>query len=72
MATLHATADPATPVPVVLVLASGRGERFLASGGRGAKLWELYQKRHREIATSAESRFLGDIGADFRNAYEEE
>ena len=38
MATLHATADPATPVPVVLVLASGKGERFLASGGRGSKL----------------------------------
>lgn len=44
----------------------------LLAGGRGAKLWELYQKRHREIAVSAESRFMGDIGADFRNAYEEE
>lgn len=44
----------------------------LLAGGRGAKLWELYQKRHREIAASAESRFLGDIGVDFRNAYEEE
>jgi type VI secretion system protein ImpI len=44
----------------------------LLAGGRGAKLWELYQKRHREIATSAESRFLGEIGVDFRNAYEEE
>ena len=28
----------ATPPPVVIVLASGRGERFLASGGRGSKL----------------------------------
>jgi type VI secretion system protein ImpI len=44
----------------------------LLAGGRGAKLWELYQKRHREIAMSAESRFMGDIGVDFRNAYEEE
>lgn len=44
----------------------------LLSGGRSAKLWELYQKRHREIAQSAESRFLGEIGADFRDAYEEE
>jgi type VI secretion system protein ImpI len=44
----------------------------LLAGGRGAKLWELYQKRHREIAMSAESRFLGDLGVDFRNAYEEE
>jgi len=42
------------------------------AGGRGAKLWELYKKRHREIATSAEQRFLGEIGVDFRDAYEEE
>ena len=27
--------------PVVLVLASGRGERFLASGGQGSKLKAL-------------------------------
>jgi type VI secretion system protein ImpI len=44
----------------------------LLAGGRGAKLWELYRKRHREIAMSAESRFMGEIGADFRKAYEEE
>ncbi len=44
----------------------------LLAGGRGAKLWELYQKRHHEIAMNAESRFMGDIGADFRDAYEEE
>jgi type VI secretion system protein ImpI len=44
----------------------------LLAGGKGAKLWELYQKRHREIAQSAETRFLGEIGADFRDAYEEE
>ncbi|MET3577138.1 type VI secretion system protein ImpI [Mesorhizobium robiniae] len=44
----------------------------LLSGGRGAKLWELYQKRHREIAQNAETSFLGEIGADFRDAYEEE
>lgn len=44
----------------------------LLSGGRSARLWELYRKRHREIAQSAETRFLGEIGADFRDAYEEE
>jgi type VI secretion system protein ImpI len=44
----------------------------LLTGGRSAKLWELYRKRHREIAHSAETRFLGEIGADFRDAYEEE
>jgi len=31
--------------PVVLVLASGRGERFLASGGRGSKLQALLAGR---------------------------
>ncbi|NML44884.1 NTP transferase domain-containing protein [Ramlibacter sp. G-1-2-2] len=30
-----------TPTPIVLVLASGRGERFVASGGRGSKLQAL-------------------------------
>ena len=29
---------PAPSLPVVLVLASGRGERFIASGGQGSKL----------------------------------
>ncbi|MGE3363273.1 MAG: type VI secretion system-associated FHA domain protein TagH [Rhizobiaceae bacterium] len=44
----------------------------LLAGGKSAKLWELYQKRHREIAQSAETRFLGELGTDFRDAYEEE
>ena len=46
-------------------------EKLLA-GGRRAKLWELYEKRYREIAQSAETRFLGEVGADFREAYESE
>jgi molybdenum cofactor cytidylyltransferase len=32
---------PAAPAPIVLVLASGRGERFVASGGSGSKLQAL-------------------------------
>ena len=44
----------------------------LLAGGRRAKLWELYEKRFREIAQSAETRFLGEVGADFRDAYETE
>ena len=44
----------------------------LLAGGRRAKLWELYQKRFREIAQSAETQFLGEVGADFREAYERE
>jgi type VI secretion system protein ImpI len=42
----------------------------LLAGGRRAKLWELYEERYREIARSAETRFLGEVGADFRDAYE--
>lgn len=42
----------------------------LLAGGRRAKLWELYEERYREIAKSAESRFLGEVGSDFRDAYE--
>ena len=42
----------------------------LLAGGRGAKLWSLYQARYREIARAAEDRFLGEVGADFRDAYE--
>lgn len=37
------TVSPAAPV--VLVLASGRGERFLASGGRGSKLQAMLAGR---------------------------
>lgn len=38
-------APAAPPSPVVLVLASGRGERFVASGGRGSKLRALLAGR---------------------------
>ncbi len=44
----------------------------LLAGGRRAKLWELYERRFREIAEGAEQRFLGEVGADFRDAYERE
>jgi type VI secretion system protein ImpI len=64
--------DRFDPAAIEEELKSGSAIETLLAGGRGAKLWELYQKRHREIATSAESRFLGEIGADFRDAYEEE
>lgn len=42
----------------------------LLAGGRRAKLWEAYEERYRNIAKSAEERFLGDVGTDFRDAYE--
>lgn len=50
---------------------TGLLERLVA-GGRNAKLWQTYQDRYREIAQAAEERFLGEVGADFRDAYEEE
>ena len=43
---------------------------LLVAGGRKAKLWQIYEDRYREIADSAEKQFLGDVGADFRDAYE--
>jgi type VI secretion system protein ImpI len=48
---------------------AGRMKALLA-GGRSALLWQLYEDRYREIAQAAEERFLGEVGADFRDAYE--
>jgi len=42
----------------------------LIAGGRSAKLWQLYEEQYQKIATSAETKFLGEVGADFRDAYE--
>ncbi|TIQ68765.1 MAG: type VI secretion system-associated FHA domain protein TagH [Mesorhizobium sp.] len=64
--------DRFDPAVIEEELKSSSAIGTLLSGGRRAKLWELYQKRHREIAQRAESSFLGEIGADFRDAYEEE
>lgn len=64
--------DRFDPVALEKELKSTSSIGALLTGGKGAKLWELYQKRHREIAQSAETRFLGEIGVDFRDAYEEE
>jgi type VI secretion system protein ImpI len=46
--------------------------RALVAGSRAARLWQLYVDRYREIARAAEDRFLGEVGADFRDAYENE
>ncbi len=71
-AALRRMVDRFEPAAIEQELKSNSAIGTLLSGGRGAKLWELYQKRHREIAESAEKSFLGEIGADFRDAYEEE
>lgn len=64
--------DRFDPVTLEAELKSSSSFETLLAGGRSAKLWDIYKKRHREIAQSAETRFMGEIGADFRNAYEEE
>jgi type VI secretion system protein ImpI len=71
-AALRRMIDRFDPVVIEEELKSSSTLETLFACGRSAKLWELYQKRHREIAISAEQTFLGEIGADFRNAYEEE
>ena len=42
----------------------------LIAGGKSAKMWDLYEEHYRDIAKSAEEQFLGEVGADFRDAYE--
>ncbi|MGP3698901.1 type VI secretion system-associated FHA domain protein TagH [Rhodobacter sp. NSM] len=42
----------------------------ILAGGRSARLWQLYIDRYRDMARAAEDRFLGEVGADFREAYE--
>jgi len=71
-AALRRMIDRFDPAVIEEELKSNSAIGNLLAGGRNAKLWELYQKRHRDIAQSAESSFLGEIGADFRDAYEEE
>ena len=71
-AALRRMIDRFDPAAIEEELKSNSAIGNLLSGGKNAKLWELYQKRHRDIAQSAESSFLGEIGADFRDAYEEE
>ncbi|CDX15299.1 conserved hypothetical protein [Mesorhizobium sp. ORS 3324] len=71
-AALRRMIDRFDPAAIEEELKSNSAIGNLLAGGRSAKLWELYQKRHRDIAQSAESSFLGEIGADFRDAYEEE
>lgn len=71
-AALRRMIDRFDPAKLEEELKAGSAVGTLLAGGRGAKLWELYKKRHREISRSAEERFMGEVGADFRNAYEEE
>lgn len=44
--------------------------KLLLEGGRRARLWELYRERWGELAEQARRRFMGDLDAAFRAAYE--
>ncbi len=56
-AALRRMIDRFDPAVIEEELKSNSAIGTLLSGGRNAKLWELYQKRHRDIAQSAESSF---------------
>ena len=42
----------------------------LAAGGRKAKYWQIFKEHYTEIAKSAQTRFLGEVGPYFAEAYE--
>jgi len=70
-AALRRMIDRFDPASIEAELAEAGLLETLLAGGRGAKLWQLYEDRYRDIAKAAEDRFLGEVGADFRTAYEE-
>lgn len=70
-AALRRMIDRFDPAALEAELKTGSSIGAMLPGSRSAKLWELYCKRHKEIAQSVETRFLGEVGADFRDAYEE-
>ncbi|WP_347266000.1 type VI secretion system-associated FHA domain protein TagH [Paracoccus sp. (in: a-proteobacteria)] len=69
-AALRRMIDHFAPEAIAAELAPTGTLRALAAGGRSALLWQAYERRWSEIARAAEDRFLGEIGADFREAYE--
>ncbi|MBZ9936343.1 type VI secretion system-associated FHA domain protein TagH [Mesorhizobium sp. BR1-1-16] len=71
-AALRRMIDRFDPVAIEAELKVNSSLGSLLPGGRGTRLWDIYQRRYREIAESAEQRFLGEIGSDFRDAYEED
>jgi type VI secretion system protein ImpI len=42
----------------------------LAAGGRKAKYWQIFKDHYADIAKSAQTRFLGEVGPYFAEAYE--
>lgn len=42
----------------------------LAAGGRKAKYWQIFKQHYADIAQSAQTHFLGEVGHYFARAYE--
>lgn len=69
-AALRRMIDRFSPEAIEAELADAGPLRALLAGGRSALLWQAYAERWAETARAAEDRFLGEIGAEFRDAYE--
>lgn len=69
-AALRRMIDRFAPETIEAELADAGPMRALLAGGRSALVWEAYCARWAEIARAAEDRFLGEVGAEFRDAYE--
>lgn len=62
--------DQFDPEQIEATLADSGMLEALLAGGRSAQLWRAYEERYQDIARAAEERFLGEVGENFRDAYE--
>ena len=69
-AALQALLQRFDPAQLERQLADTSTLEALLAGGRKAKYWELFKSRYSELARSAETRFVGELGPDFARAYE--
>lgn len=69
-AALRRMIDRFDPEAVETELEAAGRLRAILAGGRSALLWQLYRERFKAMAKAAEDRFLGEVGGDYRDAYE--
>ena len=62
--------DQFDPKQIEATLEDSNMFEALLAGGRNAQLWQAYEDRYQDIARAAEERFLGEVGENFRDAYE--
>lgn len=62
--------DQFDPKAIETEIADSGMLQSLLAGGKSAQLWQAYEERYRDIASAAEARFLGEVGENFRDAYE--